>query len=298
MMKDVDKSIELVACGSCTTRLPTYMEWDQEVLEHVGDYADYISLHRYVGNREDDTPDYLAVTNAIDCQIEEMDAACQFVQAKARNSKRAYLCFDEWNVWYKNRQTDGEGKFAPHLIEEVYNLEDALIVAGFLHSFIRHADVVKIANIAQIVNVIAPIQTRGDDLLIQSIFYPFEMFSRRRAGVSLTPMVTGPSYVGEINGDVTYVDASAILDGGRLHVFLTNRSLDEEAPVEIVLADREVAGLESAEVLTGPGPQAANSFEKSDVVTAAPFSDVEVGRGIASLALPPLSVAALTLRLA
>src|SRR5512143_3780052 len=185
MMKDVDQSVELVACGSCTIGLPTYMEWDRQVLEHIGDLADYVSLHRYVGNREDDTPDYLAVTNAIDRQIEEMDSVCRFVQAKRRSKKRAYLCFDEWNVWYKNQQKDGEGKFAPHLIEEVYNLEDALVVAGFLNSFIRHADAVKIANLAQIVNVIAPLQTRGDDLLVQSIFYPFEMYARRREGVSL-----------------------------------------------------------------------------------------------------------------
>ena len=131
MIKDVDKSIELVACGSCGISMPTYMTWDQQVLEYMGDLADYISLHRYVGNRDDDTPDYLAITNSLDRQIEEMDAVCRFVQSKRRSKKRAYLCFDEWNVWYKNRQMDGEGKFAPHLIEEVYNLEDALVVAGF-----------------------------------------------------------------------------------------------------------------------------------------------------------------------
>ena len=150
MMKDADSTIELVACGSCGVGLPTYMEWDREVLTGLGGLADYISLHRYVGNPDGDTPDYLAVTAAIDRQIEEMDAACRFAQARARSRKRAFLCFDEWNVWYKDRRTDGAGKFAPHLIEEVYNLEDALVVAGFLHSFVRHADVVKIANLAQI----------------------------------------------------------------------------------------------------------------------------------------------------
>jgi len=171
MMKDVDKTLELVVCGSCTIGLPTYMEWDRQALDYLGDLADYISLHRYVGNRANDTPDYLAITNSIDRQIEEMDAACRFVQARRRSKKRAYLCFDEWNVWYKARSSDGQGKFAPHLIEEVYNLEDALVVAGFLNSFIRHADVLKIANIAQIVNVIAPILTDGDKMLLQSTFF-------------------------------------------------------------------------------------------------------------------------------
>ncbi len=297
MMKDTDKSVELVVCGSCTTGLPSYMEWDRQVLEHIGDLADYVSLHRYVGNRENDTADYLAVTNSIDRQIEEMDAACRFVQARRRSKKRTYLCFDEWNVWYKNHQMDGEGKFAPHLIEEMYNLEDALVVAGFLNSFIRHADAVKIANLAQIVNVIAPLQTRGDDLLIQSIFYPFEMFARRRNGIALELALDGPSYQGKTNGPATFVDASAILDGDRLHLFAVNRSLDEAATVRVQFADRTIAALASAELLTGADPKAANSFEQPDVVRSQPFADVTIQDGGAVLVLPALSVVALTLRL-
>jgi alpha-N-arabinofuranosidase len=293
MMRGVDESIELVACGSCGIGMPTYMEWDRQVLDYLGDLADYVSLHRYVGNRDDDTPDFLAITNSIDQQIEEMDAVCRFVQAKQRSEKRAYLCFDEWNVWYKNMQMDGEGKLAPHLIEEVYNLEDALVVAGFLHSFIRHADVVKIANIAQIVNVIAPIQTRGDEMLIQSIFYPLAMFSRRRHGVSLQPIVDGPSYEGKTNGKVHYIDASAILED-KLHVFVTNRSVEEAAVVQVNLADRPIASLESGELLTGPDAKAVNSFEQPDVIGARPFANVRIADGRASMQLPPLSVAALT----
>jgi alpha-L-arabinofuranosidase len=200
MMKDVDPSIELVVCGSSGPGISTFAEWDRQALEYVGDFADYISLHRYVGNQANDTPDFLAITNAIDRQIEEIDAVCRFVQAKRRSLKRTYLCFDEWNVWYKNMQMDGKGKFAPHLIEEIYNLEDALVVAGFLHSFVRHADVVKIANLAQIVNVIAPILTRGDELLVQSTFHPLQMFSARREGISLKTVVDGPEYESKTNG--------------------------------------------------------------------------------------------------
>jgi alpha-N-arabinofuranosidase len=298
MMKDVDGSIELVVCGSCGIGMPTYMEWDRQVLEHVGDLADYVSLHCYVGNREDDTPDFLAVNNSIDQQIEEIDAACRFVQAKRRSPKRAYLCFDEWNVWYKNMHMDGEGKFAPHLIEEVYNLEDALVVAGFLNSFIRHADVVKIANLAQITNVIAPILTRGDEMLIQSIFYPFEMFSRRREGVSLRPVVDGPTYEGKTNGQVYYVDTSAILNGDKLHVFATNRSLEEPTRVRVKLVDRAVVALDSGELLIGPDPKAANSFDQPDVIRSRSFAEANVGvkiaKGEVSVELPPLSVAAMT----
>ena len=296
MMKDTDRTIELVACGSCTVTMPTYMDWDRQVLEYLGDAADYISLHRYVGNSNDDTPDFLAATNAIDRQIEETDAACRFVQAKHHSRKRAYLSFDEWNVWYKVTGADGEGKLAPHLIEEVYNLEDALVVAGFFHSFIRHADAVKIANIAQIVNVIAPVLTRGDRMLVQSIFYPFEMFSKRRDGAALRTDLDGPAYEGATNGRVHYADASAILgSNGKLHLFVTNRSMDEAMEVELNVADRAIRTLVNAEILTGPNAKAANSYENDNVVRAQPCDEVIIRNGKALFKLPPLSFLAATL---
>ncbi len=298
MMKDVDPSIELVACGTSSIGLDSYIEWDRQVLLHMGDLADYVSLHRYVGNHAGDTADFLAVTNGIDQQIEEMDAVCRFSQARRRSKKRAYLCFDEWNVWYKNQQMDGAGKFAPHLIEEVYNLEDALVAADFLNSFIRHADVVKIANLAQIVNVIAPLITRGDDLLTQSIFYPFEMMAKRRTGVSLVMDVAGPGYESPSYGQVNLIDASAIHDRDRLHLFLTNRSLDRSHVVGIEIADREISGLVDGEMLTGPDAKAVNSFEQPDLIRPQSFDDLRLAGGAAEVELPPLSVLALTLQLA
>ena len=299
MMKDVDRRIELVACGSCSVDMfDTYMEWDRQVLDYLGDYADYISLHRYVGNPEDDTPDYLAVTNSIDRQIEEMDAVCRFVQAKRRSGKRTYLCFDEWNVWYKNRETDGEGKFAPHLVEEVYNLEDALVVAGFLNSFVRHADSVRIANIAQIVNVIAPLITRGDDLLVQSIYHPFTMYAGRQEGTALRTFVEGTGYKSESYGRVNHVDAAMIQDDRKLHVFAANRNTDASIPLRIVLEDRPIESLVSAEILTGGGdPKAANSFEQPDRVGQRPFQEVKVAGGRVQCFLPPLSFAAMSFEL-
>jgi alpha-N-arabinofuranosidase len=297
MMKDVDPSIEVVVCGSSGPGMPTYLEWDRQVLEYLGDFADYISLHRYVGNPEDDTLDFLAIPNSIDQQIEQIDTTCKYVQAKKRSSRRTLLCFDEWNVWYKNMQMDGEGRHAPHLIEEVYNLEDALVVAGFLQSFIRHADVLKIANLAQIVNVIAPIQTRGDEMLIQSIFYPFEMVSRRKQGTSLRACIQGPVYTGRTNGEVTFIDSSSILDGSRLHVFVTNRNPKEAAEITVDITHRQIRALESAEILSGPDPKAANSYGNPSLITSRPFDQVEIKEGRASVNLPPLAFAAMTLEI-
>ena len=301
LMKDADPTIQTVACGSCAPDLPTYMEWDRTVLEYLGpQWADYVSLHRYVGNEEGSTPNFLAVTNSIDQQIEEMDAVCRFAQARLRTSKRTYLCFDEWNVWYRARQPEhmnGRGKFAPHLIEEHYNLEDVLVVAGFLNSFIRHADVVKIANIAQIVNVIAPILTDGDKMLLQTIYYPFVMYSTRRDGVALQAVVDGPGYESSKYGYVNNIDTSAILGDGVLHSFMSNRSLTESATVEINVPGGALKGVDSAEVVTGPDADAKNTYEKPDLVTAQPLKAVEVRDGKATVTLPPLSVAAVSFKI-
>jgi len=301
LMRDVDPTLELVVCGSCTTGLPTYMEWDRTVLEYIGTYADYISLHRYVGNTSGDSADFLAVTNSIDQQIEEMDAVCRYVQARTRSKKRHYLCFDEWNVWYRAREAkhmDGRGTFAPHLIEEEYNLEDALVVAGFLNSFIRHADVLKIANIAQIVNVIAPILTRGDEILLQTIYYPFVMYSQRREGVSLQPVVQGPGYESTSYGYVNNLDTSAIQDSGVLHTFLVNRSLDESQHAEIDYQGGRFLGFSSAEIVTGSNPNASNTFEQPNKITSQPFRTVAITDGLAHLEIPPLSIVAVSFKTA
>jgi len=291
LMKMCDPDVELVLCGSCAVNLPTYMEWDRKVLEYCYNDVDYISLHCYVGNEANDTEDFLACGVDIDKQIEELDYASRFVQARLKTKKRVKLSFDEWNVWYRARtgeHVDGRGKFAPHLLEEVYNLEDALVAAQFLNSFVRHADSVKIANLAQIVNVIAPILTKGDDMLIQSIFYPIEMFATRQSGTSLQVNVSG-SKLKTSGHELETIDASAILDGKNLSVFLVNRSTTETQDVLVDLATRKITGLASGEIVTGADPKAFNEFGKPEVVTAQPYDDVCFSNGTAVVQLPPLS---------
>lgn len=297
LMKDTDPSIELVLCGSAEIGLPTYMEWDRTVLEYVGDYADYISLHRYVGNLTGDTADYLAVTNSIDQQIEVMDGLCRYAQAKARSRKRYYLAFDEWNVWYRTQNAEsvnGHGKYAQHLVEEEYNLEDALVVAGFLNSFIRHADVVRIANLAQIVNVIAPILTRGDQILLQSIYYPLVLYAQRREGVALQAVVQGPGYESKSYGFVNTIDASAILGKGILHTFLINRNSTEPTTIEIAAADIRLKSVQSAELVTGPSAGSCNTFDQPDTIYNQRLSNIKLNDQKATLQLPPLCVAAIS----
>jgi alpha-N-arabinofuranosidase len=223
------------------------------------------------------------------------------VQARLRSKKRHYLCFDEWNVWYRTttpEYTNGRDKFAPHLIEEEYNLEDALVVAGFLNSFIRHADVVKIANLAQIVNVIAPILTRGDGILQQSIYYPLAIFAQRRTGMALQPVVKGPGYESPSYGYIHSIDTSAILDHEVIHTFLINRSIDEDSIVEIVPVGIRLKSVRSAELITGPNAKACNTFQQPDTISNQPFRQIILNDGCVNVQLPPLSIAAISIELA
>lgn len=306
MMKDTDPRLEFVACGSSGPWMPTFAEWDREVLEHLGGLGHYVSLHRYVDNHADDTEDFLAITNSIDQQIESVDAVCRYVQARRRSpQRRTWLCFDEWNVWYKAKLPEREksegvepATFAPHLIEEVYNLEDALVVAGFLNSFLRHADVVKVANIAQLVNVIAPILTRGDEILLQPIYDAFAMYSRRKHGTALRVGVDGPRYRGRQHGEVPYLDTAAIRDSDTLHLFVTNRDTAAPAEVEVRLAGAELQSLLSGEILTGRDAKRANSFDSPEEVRARSFDDVRFDHaGRATFETPALSLVAFSFRL-
>jgi alpha-N-arabinofuranosidase len=300
LMKDVDPSIELVVSGTSMPALPSYLEWDRVVLETVGHLADHVSTHRYVQKPGDDTADFLAVTNSIDRQIEEVDAVCRYAAGRRGFGTRPWVCFDEWNVWSRTfgdlAQLDGKGQVAPPLIEEIFSLEDALVVAGFLHSFLRHADVVKVANLAQIVNVIAPLVTRGDELLVQTTWWPFAMFSKRRRGVSLRTALEGPSYDSPSHGRVHHVDTSAVLEGSRLAVFLTNR-WDAASEVAVRVADRPPEALLEAELLSGPSPTSSNRIGDPSQVRAEPFHEVRVAGGTATLELPPYSLLAMTLSL-
>ncbi len=176
----MDPSLQLIACGSSATIMPTYLVWDREVLEECYDQVDAISLHNYYGNTPELTGNnvsrYLAMNLDMERQIHEIGAVCDYVQGVKKSPKRLWLSFDEWNVWYRARGglfADGQRKFAPHLLEEQYNLEDALLVGGFVNTLLRRSDRVRVGCLAQIVNVIAPLMTNAEKTIRQTIYYPY-----------------------------------------------------------------------------------------------------------------------------
>ena len=163
-MKMVDPSIELVACGSSHSGMPTFGEWEAEVLKECWEQVDYLSLHSYYGNRDGDTASFLGCSLDMDRFIKSVAAICDYVKAIKRSNKTVYLAFDEWNVWFHSNENDKKvekWQVAPPLLEDVYTFEDALVIGCLLITLMKNADRVKLACLAQLVNVIAPIMTKN-----------------------------------------------------------------------------------------------------------------------------------------
>ncbi len=265
-MRFVDRGIQLVACGSSGPGMGTYLEWDQQVLQECYHEVEALSLHRYFNNEGEtgkDSTKFVAMNLSFEKQIAEVAAVCDTVQGKLRSRKRLWLSFDEWNVWY--RATDGNGRRekAPHLLEEVYNLEDALLVGGLVNSLLRRADRVKLACLAQLVNVIAPIMTNKSGLLRQTIYFPYVWALKHAKGEVLDLHVDGPRYDVRDLGPAGYVDAIGTLDrpGKKMALFLLNRDLQNEREVTVTWHDAAPTKVVASQTITGPDLKAANTFD-------------------------------------
>lgn len=249
LMKRVDPSIELVVCGSSGQWMKSFGSWELGVLEHAYDFVDYVSLHAYYGNQAGDTPRFLACSEEMDEFIKGAAALCDAIKAKKKSKKTIMLSFDEWNVWYRTlgQQTAFERwSIAPPQLEEIYNFEDALVVGCMMMTLQNNCDRVKIACLAQLVNVIAPIMTEnGGKAWAQTIFYPFMYASVYGNGDALRTVTECDCYLSSDKREVPYVASSIIYNKDReeVLVFAVNRSLDEDMELEISLEGFENAKL-------------------------------------------------------
>jgi len=294
VMKWTDPSIELVAAGSSNPRMPTYPQWEATVLEETYDIVDYISIHSYYTNYENDVRNFLAKSVEMDKYISDVVATCDFVQAKRRGKKRINLSFDEWNVWYHSREQDTKvepWQLAPPLLEDIYNLEDALLVGALLITLLRHADRVKIACLAQLVNVIAPIMTeKGGEAWAQPTYYPFLHVSRYGRGVALLPVVDSPTYDSTEFSDVPVLETIAVYDEAdrKVTIFAVNK--DPEKKMEVVYDVRSFgdSSIDEQIVLTGNDIKATNSAKAQNVKPEI-RKDATIDGGRVRAVLDPLS---------
>lgn len=284
LMKMLDPTIETVACGSSNLEMPTFGEWEETVLEHCYDEVDYLSLHQYYGNRDDDTADFLACNVGMDKFISSVVAICDCVKAKKRSDKQINLSFDEWNVWYHSNEADEKLEKwvkAPHQLEDVYNFEDALLVGSMLITLLRHADRVKIACMAQLVNVIAPIMTSDAGAWRQTIFYPYMYTSKYGRGTVLNTVVKAPAYKSKTYGEASYIDSVVVMNDKdeTLTLFAVNKSLDGDMELNCEL--RQFADYHIVEqiVLTNPDMKAVNTEEAPFNVVPASSDSVKIEDG-------------------
>ncbi len=297
-MRAVDPSLKLIACGSSGPGMPTYLEWDREVLEQCYEYVDALSLHRYIGNTQEETgkdsAKFLAMNLSMERQIAETLAVCDMVRGHKRSPKKLWLSFDEWNVWYRARDAEamnGHEHEAPHLLEEVYNLEDALLVGGILNSLMRNADRIKIACLAQLVNVIAPIMTNATGLLRQTIYYPYRWALRWANRTVLNALVESPTYNVPDLGQVPYLDVTATSsqEDGKISVFILNRDLSKGQTVEINWQNTTPGKLLNSTILTGNDLKASNTFDSPHRVVPQSFDKPTTAEGRTRFDVPARS---------
>ena len=305
-MRVFDRSLQLIACGSSAPSMPNYLVWDREVLEECYDMVDAISLHCYYGNTPqtsgNSTARYLAMNLDMERQILEIEAVCDYVQGVRKSPKRLWLSFDEWNVWYRARGgdfTDGKRTAAPHLLEEVYNLEDALLVGGFVNTLLRRSDRVRVACLAQLVNVIAPLMTNEKGTLRQSIFHPYAWALKYARGKVVDLQVESDVYPisGEglradfaRNDQVPFVDVAVTVDAQAKQAcaLMLNRDLDTERELVLEWQAPTPARVLACETLTGSDLKAANTFAAPDAVAPRKLDAPAAGPRMA-FRLPPRS---------
>ncbi|MDQ0257361.1 alpha-N-arabinofuranosidase [Evansella vedderi] len=294
VMKWVDPTIELVACGSSNRNMPTFPEWEATVLDHTYDHVDYISLHQYYGNHDNDLGNYLAQSMGMDDFIRTIISTADYIKAKKRSKKTINLSFDEWNVWYHSREADKQMEpwtVAPPLLEDIYNFEDALLVGSMLITMLKHADRVKIACLAQLVNVIAPIMTdKNGEAWKQTIYYPYMHASVYGRGTALNVLTSSPKYDSKDFTDVPYLDSTAVYDeeNETLTIFGVNRHQTDSLLLDCDIRSFEGYRVVEHIILENDDMKATNKQIRNNVI---PHNNgtAEVKDGTLVAKLPKLS---------
>lgn len=297
-MRMVDPDLELVVCGSSSSGMPTFGTWEATVLAETYDKVDLISAHAYYQEKDGDLASFLASAVDMDHFIDSVVATADYVRAVGKHSKRINISFDEWNVWYQDRvasdiASGDDWPVAPRLLEDRYNVADAVVVGSLLISLLRHTDRVHSASLAQLVNVIAPIMTEpGGRVWKQTTFHPFALTARHARGEVLQVALDSPTHETTRFGAVDSLDAVATRDPetGEVAVFAVNRSTTE--PLELRVAVGALGeGLALAEALTYSSDDhtwAATADDSTSVLPeandSATFAD-----GVVTVTLPPVS---------
>ncbi len=267
MMKWLDPTIELVVCGSSFREMPTFGEWERTVLRHTYEHVDYLSLHSYYMNNDNDVFSFLASNICMDRFIKEVAAICNEIKAEKGSDKDIMLSFDEWNVWYHYKKDNKEPEKwieARPIEEELYDFADALLVGSMLITLINNSDIVKIACFAQLVNTIAPIMTEpGGRAWVQTTYYPFLYTSQYGRGKAIKVDLESPVYACCKDDDIPYIDCTAVLSEkvDEVTLFIVNKNLEEDISCNVSLAQFSFEGVIEWVTLSGYDLSCVNTAE-------------------------------------
>jgi alpha-N-arabinofuranosidase len=277
--------------------MATYARWEYEVLDKCFEHVDFISLHTYFTNPHNATAEFLGNIELLDFFIKEVVAIADAVAATRRSPKRIMLSLDEWNVWYKVRERSDMHKPGwperPPLIEEVYDAEDALLIGGALITLLNNADRVKVACIAQLVNIIGPIMTEpGGAAWRQTIFHPFALTARHAHGRVLRTLAHSPAYAGKAAPEMPYLHACVTQDeaSGQIVIFALNRHLREDLQLNVELRGfGEGRRIVSASQVTHADMKAVNTKHDPNNVAPRPLKGAAIKGNTLKAKLAPAS---------
>jgi alpha-N-arabinofuranosidase len=296
-MRSIDPDLTLVVCGSSSSNMPTFGEWERTVLTEAYEEVDLISAHAYY-REDDDLASFLASAVDMDHFISAVTATADAVGAERKSKKRINISFDEWNVWYHAEEdpavvTGGAWPEAPRMEEDVYTVADAVVVGNLLIALLRNTDRVHSASQAQLVNAIAPIMTEPDGpAWKQTIFHPFALTSQHASGTVLQTVVTSDRYATSRFGDVQLVDSVATHNThtGELVVFLVNRSVDAETQTTVDLQSfGPHARIVEAVSFSSENPHWQASIDDSTSVLPTRNASASLTGGTATITLPAIS---------
>ncbi|MFP3153893.1 alpha-N-arabinofuranosidase [Lachnospiraceae bacterium ZAX-1] len=290
-MKLLDSDIELVACGSSSKHMDTYGDWEETVLRESYDTVDYLSLHQYYDNKANNSQDFLSKGVEMDAFIKEVVSICDSVQAKLKKKKKINLSFDEWNVWYHSEEADkmlSKWTQSPHRLEDIYNFEDAVLIGSMLITLINNSNRVKMACLAQLVNVLAPIMTVDNaGVWRQTIYYPFAHAAKFGHGKALRTEIQSPKYSSESFCDVNAIDCAVVQnENGELTIFSVNRQIGANIQVEFDFRSFKASTVIEEILYWHPDLKAVNGSDESSNIVPHNVTTAQLEKGIARTMIP------------
>ena len=269
-MKDKDPTIKLVVCGSSSFDMPSCPDWDKTVLDVCFDEVDFLSMHKYYcyDKKPENIPTFMAVSQNLDQGFRKIKGIIEEIKQKKGSGKNIYISFDEWNIWYSGQEPwEGLWTLGPKRVENVYTAIDATVFASLMSSMLNHCDVVKIACLAQLVNVIAPIMTTETDVYKQTIYYPFKAISDNASGSVYACTVDCDERVTETYGKVKTACATFTYDESKEEgtlLFCNFKNCNERFNIEL----NDFIDLVPYEIISMSGlPDLANTAEAMNEVT-------------------------------